>query len=224
LASASSWVSSTLLEPTPAASVLGALLLTTAIATLPSMSGDVALAVFGCAAAAAAFSKPDLKRLSIRLGLALGLIGMLTLPFLISGDLTRAARLGLRALGAATVALTFTSRLSGTELARALGGLRAPAALVEVLEGLALQLDSLKRTAERLVLARRLRGARGIFGTLSVVPELLVRSAERAERLDLARRLRGYEYARSRSHLSRQDLWPLLTAVAGAVLLHALAS
>lgn len=210
-------------DPTPGARVLSALVVTAAIATLPSMTGSVALGVLGCAAGAACFAKPDLKRLSLRLGAALGMVGALLLPFLLAGDVERAMKLGLRALGAATVALTFTSRLSGTELAHALGALRAPVALVEVIEGLASQLDTLRSTAQRILLARRLRGARGITGTISVLPELLVRSAERAERLGLARRLRGFDHAQLKSKFQRQDLAPIVLALVSATLLHALA-
>ena len=210
-------------EPSPGARVLSALVVTAAIATLPSMTGSVALGVLGCALGAACFAKPDLKRLSLRLGATLGMVGALLLPFLLTGDIERAMRLGLRALGAATVALTFTSKLSGTELAHALGALRAPVALVEVIEGLASQLDNLRSTAQRILLARRLRGAHGVAGTVSVIPELLVRSAERAERLGLARRLRGFDHAQLRSRFQRQDLGPLLLAAASATLLHALA-
>lgn len=210
-------------EPTPGARVLAALVVTAAIATLPSMTGSVALGVLACAAGAACFAKPDFKRLSLRLGAALGMVAALLLPFLLVGDIDRAMKLGLRALGAATVALTFTSRLSGTELAYALGALRAPVALVEVIEGLASQLDTLRSTARRILLARRLRGAQGLSGTISVLPELLVRSAERAERLGLARRLRGFDHAQLKSKFQRQDVSPLVLALLGATLLHALA-
>ncbi len=210
-------------EPTPGARVLSALVVTAAIATLPSVTGSVALGVLGCAAGAACFAKPNFKRLSLRLGAALGMVGALLLPFLLVGDVERAMKLGLRALGAATVALTFTSRLSGTELAHALGALRAPVALVEVIEGLASQLDTLRSTAHRILLARRLRGAHGLSGSISVLPELLVQSAQRAERLGLARRLRGFDHAQLKSKFQRQDLGPLVLALASAMLLHALA-
>jgi len=210
-------------EPTPGARVLSALVVTAAIATLPSVTGWVALGVLGCAVGAACFAKPNLKRLSLRLGAALAMVGALLLPFLLAGDFERAMKLGLRALGAATVALTFTSRLSGTELAHALGALRAPVALVEVIEGLASQFDTLKSTAKRIMLARRLRGAHGVSGTISVLPELLVKSAERAERLGLARRLRGFDHAQLKSKFQRQDIGPLLLAAISAALLHALA-
>ena len=217
------WQRSSSPEPTPGARVLSALVVTFAIATLPSVTGWVALGVLACALGAASVAKPNLKRLSVRLGAALGMVAALLLPFLLVGDFERAAKLGLRALGAATVALAFTSRLSGTELARALGALRAPVALVEVIEGLASQLDTLKSTAKRILLARRLRGAQGIAGSVSVIPELLVRSAERAERLGLARRLRGFDHAQLKSKFGRQDIGPLLIAAISATLLHALA-
>lgn len=212
-----------LAEPSPGARVLCALVVTAAIATLPSMTGSVALGVLGCAVGAACFAKPNFKRLSLRLGAALGMVCALLLPFLFVGDIERATKLGLRALGAATVALSFTSNLSGTELAHALGALRAPVALVEVIEGLASQLDSLRSTAKRILLARRLRGAQGLAGTISVLPELLVRSAERAERLGLARRLRGFDHAQLKSKFQRHDLGPLVLAFGSATLLHALA-
>jgi len=209
--------------PTPAARVLGAVILTTAIATLPRIDQRVAIGLLACVVAATLAGRPNLKRLSLRLSIALVVIGMLILPFLLSGQGERAVHLSLRALGAATVALAFTSDLLGAELARALGALRAPTALVEVLEGLALQLDSLKTTCVRLLLARRLRGARGPLGAASILPELLVRSAERAERVDLARRLRGYHYVRPKRSFARHDSWALSIAFASAALLHALA-
>ena len=217
------WQRSSALEPTPGARVLSALVVTAAIATLPSVTGWVALGVLACAVGAASIAKPNLRRLSVRLGAALGMVAALLLPFLLVGDFERATKLGLRALGAATVALAFTSRLSGTERAHALGALRAPVALVEVIEGLASQLDTLKSTAKRILLARRLRGAQGIAGSISVLPELLVRSAERAERLGLARRLRGFDHAQLKSKFQRQDIGPLLLAALSATLLHALA-
>lgn len=210
-------------DPTPGARVLSALMVTAAIASLPSMTGYVALGVLGCAVGAACFAKPNFKRLSLRLGAALGMVAALLLPFLLAGDVERAMKLGLRALGAATVALTFTSRLSGTDLAHALGALRAPVALVEVIEGLASQLDTLRSTAKRISLARQLRGARGVTGSISVLPELLVRSAERAERLGLARRLRGFDHAQLKSRFQRQDCAPILLALVSATLLHVLA-
>lgn len=209
-------------RPTPAGRVLGAMILTTAIATLPTIDQRVALGVLACVIAATLAARPNLKRLSLRLSMALVVIGMLVLPFLLSGQGERAVHLSLRALGAATVALAFTSDLLGPELARALGALRAPTALVEVLEGLTLQLDSLKTTCGRLLLARKLRGAHGFLGAASILPELLVRSAERAERVDLARRLRGYHYVRPERSFARQDVWPLSIAVASAALLHVL--
>jgi len=64
-------------EPTPGARVLSALVVTAAIATLPSMTGSVALGVLGCALGAACFAKPDFKRLSLRLGATLGMVGAL---------------------------------------------------------------------------------------------------------------------------------------------------
>jgi energy-coupling factor transporter transmembrane protein EcfT len=217
------WQRPSALEPTPGARVLSALVVTAAIATLPSVTGWVALGVLACALGAACVAKPNIKRLSVRLGAALGMVLALLLPFLLVGDFERVTKLGLRALGAATVALAFTSRLSGTELAHALGALRAPVALVEVIEGLASQLDTLKSTAKRILLARRLRGAHGIAGSISVLPELLVRSAERAERQGLARRLRGFDHAQLKSKFQRQDVVPLLIAAISAALLHALA-
>jgi energy-coupling factor transporter transmembrane protein EcfT len=198
-------------------------MLTTSIATLPNVSGRVALAVLACALSALLLARPNLGRLSVRLGVALGVIGMLILPFLAIGDFERGIRLSLRALGAATVALAFTSDLAAPDLARALSALRAPTPLVEVIEGLTLQLDSLKGTYRRLLLARRLRGAQGWSGAASLLPELLVRSAQRAERLDLARRLRGYECQRPARSFGRQDILPLLVAAASAAILQALA-
>lgn len=223
LATLGSWSNGVSRRPSPGARVLAALIITTGIATLPRIGGAVALAILGCCVVAALVSKPDLRRLSLRLTATLAMLGALLLPFVVGGDGEQAARLGLRALGAATIALTFTSRLTGIDLARAFGALRAPVALVEVLEGLSSQLDNLQSTAQRILLARRLRGAHGVRGTLSIIVELLVRSAERAERLGLARRLRGYDYTQLRSSFGRNDWVPVLVATAGAFGLHLLA-
>jgi energy-coupling factor transporter transmembrane protein EcfT len=157
-------------------------------------------------------------RLSLVLAIILGLVA----PFVVSGDWGSAARLGLRALGAATIALLFTSDLSSSALAGALRTLRAPVALVEVIEGLALQLDSLRNVAARIVLARKLRGARGLRGNVTILPELLVRSAERAERVDLARRLRGYD-AKRRAEMTAADVPCALLAGLAGVSLHVVA-
>jgi energy-coupling factor transporter transmembrane protein EcfT len=197
--------------------------LTAAIATLPKVNGNVALALFLCAAAAILSARPNLKRLSMRLSIALSMIAMLIAPFILTGDVDRILLLSLRGVGAATVALAFTSDLSGMDIARALSVLRAPKPIVEVLEGLALQLDSLNNTAARLLLARKLRGARRFSGMNNILPELLVQSAERAERIDLARRLRGYQPSPPARTFARQDFWPLLIAGASAALLHTLA-
>jgi len=203
----------------PAARLLSALLLSISIALLPEIRGGLGFAIAGLVIACALLCRPNLRRLSVRLSLALAVILGLVAPFVVIGDWASAARLGLRALGAATIALLFTSDLSSSALAGALRTLRAPVALVEVIEGLALQLDSLRNVAARIVLARKLRGASGLRGSVTILPELLVRSAERAERVDLARRLRGYD-AKRRSEMTAADLPCVVLAALAAVSLH----
>lgn len=205
----------------PAARVLSALILSVGLALLPHVGGAVGVAIAGLVIACTLLCRPNLKRLSVRLSLALGVIVGLVAPFLLSGDIDNATRLGLRALGAATIALLFTSDLSSSALAGALRTLWAPVAFVEVLEGLALQLDSLRNLAGRIVLARRLRGASGLRDSVTILPELLVRSAERAERLDLARRLRGYDVKR-RARMTALDLLAPLLSASAALSLHVL--
>lgn len=206
----------------PAARVASALLLSAAIAFLPHVAKTLGFAIAALVVGCALLCRPNFKRLSLRLSLALLVIVALAVPFVISGEPGTAARLGLRALGATTIALLFTSDLSSSALASALHTLRAPISLVEVIEGLALQLDSLRGVASRIVLARKLRGARGLRGNATVLPELLVRSAERAERVDLARRLRGYD-AKRRTPMTSADLPVLLISGAAALALHLLA-
>jgi energy-coupling factor transporter transmembrane protein EcfT len=145
----------------------------------------------------------------------------LIVPLLVSGNPDRAVAIGVRAVSATVAALTVADTLALDELPRALRTLRAPAGLVQTIHTMLTQLQVASRTAKRLALARTLRGAGRTAGTITLVPELLVRSAERAERVELARQLRGYDLeAIAAGSLRGRDAGLLSMASALAIAAH----
>lgn len=199
--------------------LVSALVLTTSLATLPRVGGWAGPFIAVSLLLAGLVLRPNLSRLARRFAIVVPMIAIFAAPFLLAAQFEAAARLAFRALSAALTVLIFTAGMSPAELTRTLASLRVPASLVDVVDGLLLELDGLLGVARRIVLAQRLRGAKGLRIFTRLVPELLVQSAERAERVDLARRLRGYGVRRQPLSLTPADLacFILVLSFAGAV-------
>jgi energy-coupling factor transporter transmembrane protein EcfT len=168
--------------------------------------------------------RPDLKKLVRRAILGVGVVVMFVLPLLASGQSEQAALLGARSLLALSLALTVADTLALGEVGPGLAALGVPCKLASVVAAALTQVGLLRDTGERIALARRLRGARGVSVGPDVVAALLIRSAERAERMSLAADLRGRDIRRaaSRARLMLRDSLVLAPALAAALLLHLL--
>ena len=209
----------------PAARVLTGALLVAAIATTPvGSTRALAISAFLVLATLVA-SQPRLGVLARRALPAALLIAALVLPLVLSGQTAQALGLGARAALAVTVALAVFASVTLEELPGALRALAVPRALCAVVETMLRQLGSVEDEGRRIVLARKLRGARGWGVGPEVLSALLVRTSARAERVELAMRLRGYspDAARQQARLGWRDA-PLLAAVVLAALaLHVVA-
>lgn len=206
----------------PAARLLTGVLLVAAIATAPlgslrALSISTALLVTILLAA-----QPRLRPLAKRALPAVLVIVALVLPLVIAGQTTQALAMGARASLAVGVALAVAATLQLDELPGALAALGVPTALARVVETMLRQLSSVQAEGRRIVLARRLRGARGFGVGPEVLSALLVKTSARAERAELAMRLRGYNSgaARKQSQLCLRDLPLLLVVLSAVVLLH----
>jgi energy-coupling factor transporter transmembrane protein EcfT len=146
------------------------------------------------------------------------------MPLMFSGDLQRAALLGMRAFLSLSVALAVASTLTFVEVPGALAALRVPSGLVRVLSAMLSQFSLLRDTARRLLLARSLRGARRFDIGPDVLASLLVVSAARAERVELALSLRGFDPSGlgDKSALRARDTFPLAIAGLFALAIHAM--
>ncbi len=206
----------------PAGRLLSGVLLVAAIATAPlgsprALSISAALLVSMLLAA-----QPRLRPLAHRALPAVLVIAALVLPLLIAGQTTQAIAMGARATLAVGVALAVAASLQLDELAGALGALGVPTVLARVVETMLRQVSSVQAEGRRIVLARRLRGARGFGVGPDVLSALLIRTSARAERADLAMRLRGYNSAaaKKRAQLGLRDVPLLLVVLSAVVLLH----
>lgn len=206
----------------PAARLLAGAVLVAAIATAPigslpalSISALVLLATLLAA-------QPRLRPFMHRALPAALVIAALVVPLVIAGRSAQALAMGARATLAVGVALGVAASLALDELPGALSALGVPAALAAVVETMLRQLGSVQDEGRRIVLARRLRGARGFGVGPEVLSALLVRTSARAERAELAMRLRGYNpaLAREQARLGRRDLPLLGLTIVLAVLLH----
>ncbi len=206
----------------PAARLLCGALLVAAIATAP-IGSPTALAISSAVLLIALLvTQPRPRPLARRALPAVLLIAALVLPLVVAGETHRALAMGARATLAVGVALAMAASLRLDELPGALAALRVPRALAAVVETMLRQLDSVRDEGRRIVLARRLRGARGWGVGPEVLSALFVRTSARAERVELAMRLRGYspDAARERARLGRGDVPLICLAVAMALLLH----
>ncbi|HEV8246916.1 MAG TPA: CbiQ family ECF transporter T component [Polyangiaceae bacterium] len=205
-----------------AARVLLLVGLTSAVATLRSPNLRQLLAALVLLLPLTVLGRVSPARLLRRALLGLGVVLMFVLPLLIADHALRAALLGARSMLALLIALSLAETLALAEVAPALAALGVPEKLASVVATALSQLGLLRDSGERIVLARKLRGARGANMGPDVVAALLARSAERAERMALAADLRGRDLTRAakNSRLSPRDCLLLLPGLALGVGLH----
>jgi energy-coupling factor transporter transmembrane protein EcfT len=192
-----------------------------AVATLPTPNSRGLLGAACALLLLLVMVRPDPVRLARRALFGVGIVLLFVLPLLLVGRTEQAALLGARSLLAVSIALTVADTLELAEVGPALAALGVPCKLASVVAAALTQVGLLRDTGERIVLARRLRGARGVAVGPDVVAALLVRSAERAERMALAADLRGRDIRRSarRAGLLPGDAMVLVPALAVAVAL-----
>ncbi len=207
----------------PAARLLSALVIVTALATLPLAAPAGLLGAGIIVIALLSSVRPRWGVLGKRLLPALLMIAALVMPLLLSGNGTRAAAVSARAALAVLAALAFAETLRPEELGAALRALRVPPALAEVVGALLRQLEALGGEARSIALARRLRGAHGPALSADALATLLIRAHDRAERTELAQRLRGFgaEAATQKARLRRGDGALLALSGLAATVLHA---
>lgn len=194
--------------------------LVASIATIPTAS-TAGLAT-GIALGLGALAGLGTRSTSLRRLLLPSLMGLcaVVLPWLLAGDLDRAARLGARALGVLGMALGLSGVHRAAELPPALRSLGAPAALAGVVATMLAQAEVAKDEGRRLVLARQLRGAVATAARAEVLSAWFARTVGRAERVDVARRLRGYDPSlavRSASLRAADAPWLMTGLVVGSV-------
>lgn len=204
----------------PAGRVLCAAVAVAAVATAPLFESRLRIgAVIVSIGAAMVLGRPRPRWLARR-GAAAGLTAAaLVVPFVLAGQTARAADVAFRASAAIALALSFAATLSLAELPRALATLRAPRALSGAVHALLWQLEHVGDEGRSLLLARRLRGARGAFGP-EVLSSLLARTAARAERVEVALALRGVQTPESRDRLSRADIAASVAVLVLGIALH----
>lgn len=143
-------------------------------------------------------------------------------PLLLAGRGDHALWLAGRALACVTIAVAVSASFDLAELGPALSALGLPHALAEIVSSAVRQLGSTVRDGQRLLLARRLRGATGALPSTELFTTLLVRAALGAERVALARSLRGGSTPGSSARLGRRDVPLLIGALFVALALHGL--
>ncbi len=181
---------------TPGARLLGGVVLALGFATArPSVWALTAAAFFLLAVIQLAAPPP--RRWQGRLAVALLGSSVVLLPFALGGDMERLGQMLLRTTTATLAAVAMSLSIRGTELSGALESLRAPRAIAQMVAHTTAQLGSIASEGKRLVLARKLRGARGTSANLELMSSLLIRCAERAERRALASELRGSSATRT---------------------------
>lgn len=205
----------------PAARTLCSALLVVAVGTRPHSPASQ-LAALAVTAGALALTRPNPRLLLRHALIPLTMIAGLIAPLLLAGDLRRALQVGERATLAVTIALAFSQALSLAEIPGALRSLGAPAPFAAVLATMSRQISTLTERGRRIVLARRLRGARGLSASGDAVAALLHVSTLRAERIELAMQLRGYDPAAAagRCRLRWTDAPVLGSALGCALLCH----
>jgi energy-coupling factor transporter transmembrane protein EcfT len=202
--------------------VLGCAVLVTAISTAPLRSRDALVACAFATLAVLCVTRAAPVELLKRSLVAVPLLATLVLPVLLAGQASHAFELGVRAMLALITALSFATTLSTIELPAALTSLKLPRPLVHMLGTMLRQAGAVQAQGQRILLARKLRGAKGGAMSAEVLASLLTSTAERAERVELAMRLRGADLATPKAGqgLALRDLPLLLASSCAAIAIH----
>ncbi len=205
----------------PAARLAACIVVVSAVGTAPAGSGRGTLVSLVVAMAVVVAASPSARWIFTRGALAMAPLAALIAPLALESP-ESAAWLAVRSILATLVALGFAATLGGAELPRALRGLGVPASLSRIIETMTRQIATAGSDLRRLVLARRLRGAR-FAASVDAVAVAVGRGAVRAERIGLAMRLRGATRASCArpGRLRLGDARLLALAAAFAVAAHA---
>jgi energy-coupling factor transporter transmembrane protein EcfT len=204
----------------PPGRLLAAVVLVAGIATSPVAKSRAALAMaLTTVALTLLWARPRPRWLLRRAAAALLAVATLVVPFLLADSAGRAREVALRASLALLLTLAVASTLRLAELPNALVSLRLPRELASTVHALLWQLEHVADEGRRLVLARRLRGARSAYGA-EVLSEMLTRTAARAERVELAVALRGGSSLGPRKKLGTLDLVAVAACLALAMAIH----
>lgn len=185
------------------------------------------LELVGAAAVAAAvlalLARGPLSRVTARLWVGSVALVALLAPLAVTQGVSVLPR-ALRAVSVLLGVLALTASLSPATLGAALSGLKFPRGIVAVVTAILRQLGTLRVEGERVLLARRLRGAGGLTLGPATLATLFERSLERARQQELAARLRGYDSLQVEpAPLRLTDLLHLVPLTGVCLGLHALA-
>ncbi len=210
----------------PAARVLGCTVLVTGISTAPLRSRDALVASACATLVVLLITRAAPLELLKRSLVAVPVLAALVLPVLLAGHARHAFELGFRAMLALITALSFAATLSIIDLPSALSSLGLPRPLARMLGTMLRQAGAVQAQGQRILLARKLRGAKGGAMSAEVLASLLTSTAERAERVELAMRLRGADLATPKAGqgLGPRDLPLLLASSCAAIAIHIWAS
>jgi energy-coupling factor transporter transmembrane protein EcfT len=204
----------------PAARLLCLVILVTSVATAP-LSRTGLVSGVAVALTVLVIARPPLRQTLRRIGAGAVLISAVLLPLALVGETQRAMLLMARAAAALLVAVAFAGTLKLSDVASGCRALGIPSYAVRVIETMLRQVSVLREVGQRIVLARKLRGARGTSASGEVFATLLLHSAERAQRSALAMRLRGFGGQSAHGARLRASDAPLLVAVcAAAIAIH----
>lgn len=176
---------------TPLAQLLGAMVAVLGIATVPLDLASSRYTVLGTTLIALCVLHPPPRRLIRRSLLALPMLAGLLLPLALTGAQERAVHLAVRAICSLLTVLSFTCRLDTLELPQAFAHLGLPSPLITILTNVVRQAAAIREQGQRIVLARKLRGANGNVVSAEILASLLTSTARRADRIELAMKLRG---------------------------------